>query len=388
MIEIQGQHAKAQILVNSWEDIDEETVKQLYNMCNHPAFNDSIRMMPDLHAGKGATIGFTMYLKDKIIPNIIGSDIACGMMAVRLPIKASELSLKDFDDFIINRIPMSTLNHPNSKIFKKYGFDENTELYKTMHKISEKINQKIDPVLNAGTLGGGNHFLEIDVTDNNEAWLIIHSGSRNIGYRVCEYHQKVAKNLKLSPTQSNLEYLLLDSAEGQDYIKDSQVCYFYSLHNKLIIASIIMCEFFKKEDWKWYWNKEDRMFLCVHNYIDLFSYLVRKGAISAKVDEKVIIPLSSSAGVIFAKGKGNSSWNYSAPHGAGRVMSRGKAKETISLEEYKESMQGIYCSSISNSTVDEAPQVYKDPQFILSMLDEVVYNIELLKPIYNIKGSE
>ena len=419
------------------DDIEQEAVNQINELLDQEAFKDSkIRIMPDVHAGKGCVIGFTGNLGDKVIPNIVGVDIGCGMLCVELG--NIDLDLERLDKIIREYVPSGFEVHDE----RKYKFLELQDLkcYREL-KDTKRLERSI------GTLGGGNHFIEIDIDENNNKYLVIHTGSRNLGKQVAEYYQELANQLcnynigeykekqqelikkykeqgKKQEIQSALMELKekyktdhkkipkdLAYLEGQyreDYLHDMKICQEFAKDNRLCIAKQILCNYFQLPYYEGYksvrlrkkamstcdWYTQDMIerdfwyFETIHNYISFEDNIVRKGAISAKKGEMVLIPMNMRDGCIIGVGKGNDDWNQSAPHGAGRIMSRMKAKETFNLDEYKESMKDIYTTSVNEDTIDEAPFVYKPMQEIIDNISDTVDIIKIIKPIYNFKASD
>ena len=390
------------------ENIEPEALDQIYTLVKQPAFKDcKVRIMPDVHAGKGCVIGFTADLGDKVIPNIVGVDIGCGMLTIMLG--DIDLDLARLDSIIRKYIPSGrnvyeTSAHRFDKLQRMY-------CYRALQDIS-RIERSI------GTLGGGNHFIEVDVDEEGNKYLIIHSGSRNLGKQVAEYYQNLAIETmqgkdKLREAQDKLivkykelgehnqiekaikelkrtfapnplcipkELCYLTGEYREQYLHDMKICQEYASLNRKIIQLTILenMGIFK------YYSE----FETVHNYIDHDTNIVRKGAISAKQDELLLIPINMRDGCIIGKGKGNEDWNQSAPHGAGRIMSRSKAKEVLSMDEYQETMKDIYSTSVSKSTIDEAPMAYKPMHEIIKNIKDTVDIIKIIKPIYNFKASE
>lgn len=374
-MEIQGKHNTAKIFTNN---IEQGALSQIYNMLNIPCFAESnIAVMPDVHMGKGSVVGFTMTFNNYINPNVIGVDIGCGIDAYNLG--AQEVDLALFDHFIRHHIPAGSSVHEK---LNKQLLKPNPELDTLIEKVAKSEQQRI--WLSIGTLGGGNHFIELDRDESGNVWLIIHSGSRNLGLQVCNYHRKKAKavikqDFKGAGAYHGMEYLSLENG-GEAYLQDMKVAQVYAAQNREIMASIIIEGFFAKKP------IECESISSIHNYLNFSDNIVRKGAISAHKDEKVIIPLNMRDGCIIGKGKGNPDWNYSAPHGAGRILSRSETKELLSLEEYRETMKGIYSSCISEDTLDESPMAYKDANEIQSLITETVVIEKIIKPIYNFKA--
>ena len=398
------------------ENIEQQAIEQINLLLEQEPFKDcKIRIMPDVHAGKGCVIGFTADLGNKVIPNIVGVDIGCGMLCVELG--NIELDLEKLDKIINEYIPAGR----NIREQKLIDFEKINDLYCLRElKETKKFNRAI------GTLGGGNHFIEIDIDENNNKYLVIHTGSRNLGKQVADYYQNLAielcsgkeemfkkkeeiiktykeqgrkseiqkalKELELEYKQNkpNLpnELCYLEGEYREKYLHDMKICQEYASENRFQIAKMILIYYF---DMTYiadmYPPIIHNSFETIHNYISFEDNIVRKGAISAKKGEKVLIPINMRDGSIIAIGKGNEDWNKSAPHGAGRIMSRHKAKETFKLEEFKESMKGIYSSSIVEDTIDEAPFVYKPMQEIIDNIQDTVEIQKIIKPIYNFKAK-
>jgi RNA-splicing ligase RtcB len=377
MLVYKGKYNVAKVYIDV---IDPETVSQIYSFLNHPAFaNTSIRIMPDTHAGKGSVIGFTMTLNNYVIPNIVGVDIGCGMLMYPIP----ETNLEKFDEFIKNNIPAGFATHANEKELKEYLKNSGYEYgIGKVIQVANRVEQT--PGLaerSLGTLGGGNHFIEIDHHEGQN-WLVIHTGSRNFGLKVCDYYQKKAKALMnemfIGDAYKNLEFLPLNNG-GTEYLNSMRVAQWYAERNRDMILRTILTKFFNIKSIA-------PAIECVHNYIGKDN-IIRKGAISAQEGERVIIPLNMRDGVIIGTGKGNKDWNYSAPHGAGRILSRKKAKEVIVLEDFQKSMDGIYTSCVNQDTLDESPMVYKDKELIISAIQDTVDIEFVMKPIYNFKAG-
>ena len=402
------------------KNIEEKAINQINELLKQETFkNSKVRIMPDVHAGKGCVIGFTGNLGEKVIPNIVGVDIGCGMLCVELG--NIDLDLEKLDKIIRQYVPSGMNVHDE----RKYKFLELQDLkcYREL-KDTKRLERSI------GTLGGGNHFIEIDIDEDNNKYLVIHTGSRNLGKQVAEYYQELANQLcnynigeykekqqeliktykeqgrkqeiqsalmKLKEKyktdhkkiQKDLAYL-----EGQyreDYLHDMKICQEFAILNRKTIANIILKNIMYYQDDEEplnCWDLKDDYFETIHNYISFEDNIVRKGAISTKKEEKVLIPMNMRDGCIIGIGKGNDDWNCSAPHGAGRIMSRMQAKETFNLDEYKESMKNIYTTSVNENTIDEAPFVYKSMQEIIDNIGDTVDIIKIIKPIYNFKANE
>ena len=350
------------------QDIEHVALNQIHALASHPVFmNEKIRIMPDVHAGVGSVIGFTSTFTDKIIPYTIGVDIGCGVIVAN--IGKTELNLSSVDRFIKENIPHGRNEHKEVKAF----FD----LSKL--KIYDALTNKKHIEKSLGTLGGGNHFIEIGVDSKNDKYLMIHTGSRNLGTQVAEYYQKLAINNCLKKDMNLTKDLCyLSGNYCQDYLHDMNICLKYASLNRLTILTLILEK---------YNLKPINVFETIHNYIDIEEKIIRKGAVSAQRNELLLIPLNMADGSIIGHGLGNIDWNCSAPHGAGRVLSRTKAKETLKLDEFYEKMGNIYSTTVSKKTIDEAPMAYKNSDLILKQIKETVKIIDIIKPIYNFKSE-
>ncbi len=387
--------------------VDDEAIEQIRRMCDYPMTEGAcIRIMPDVHSGKGCTIGTTMTIKDKVVPNVVGVDIGCGMYTVNLG-KADI----DFEkiDAAAHYIPSGRDVWSRSAAREKFDLTELT-CYRMLSD-TKRLGRSL------GTLGGGNHFIEIDVASDGTKYLVIHSGSRNLGKQVAEIYQRLAINLdrggeeyfekrdeiirtyKEQGRRQEIEGTL-KALKAEIYrtetIMPPDLCFLYGKFLDDYLHDIEICQDFAR-------RSRERMaeiildrnglvggeaFHTIHNYIDTKEMILRKGAIAAHKGEKVLIPINMRDGSILAVGKGNPDWNYSAPHGAGRIMSRSKAKKALSMDEYKETMKGIYTTSINTSTLDEAPMAYKSLDDIIDVIRESVDVIDVIKPIYNFKAAE
>jgi RNA-splicing ligase RtcB len=361
-------------------------------MVNHPALQgEPIVIMPDCHAGKGSVIGFTFKLNDYIIPNIVGVDIGCGMMSYKIGGKLLGRRLSEIDELIHKHIPagFSVNNYSNPRkvinvLAKKYlnRDDFSTKIEDVNFLLKGDLNRFLQGI---GSLGGGNHFIEIGIDENEDYWLTIHTGSRNFGKRVCEFYQAWAKDLLHSyfvDGYKDAEYIHKEDGGFDGYLAHMKVAQDYAHLNRLAILIRILGFVFES-------GMDSIPFECVHNYINFDDKIIRKGAISAYKDEDVIIPFNMEDGLIIGKGKGNKDWNYSAPHGAGRILSRSKAKEVLKLDDMKKGMEdaGIYTTCLNQNTLDESKGAYKDKEMILSMIKETVDVIHFVKPIYNFKAG-
>lgn len=389
------------------ENIEQEALNQIYTLIKQPAFEDcKVRIMPDVHAGVGCVIGFTADFGDKVIPNIVGVDIGCGMLIVELG--KIDIDFEQLDKTIRERVPSGKNVHDGRVV--RFNELQDLHCYREL-KNTKRLERSI------GTLGGGNHFIEIDTDIHNNKYLIIHSGSRNLGKQVAEYYQKFAIEImqgkdKLYEMQEKLiadykaqgkrkeiekaikelhrkfnpnpldipkELCYLTGKYKEQYLHDMQICQKFAVKNREEIARAILSEMELQSI---------SSFETIHNYIEFGSNMVRKGAISAKKNEMLLIPINMRDGCIVGIGKGNEDWNYSAPHGAGRIMSRSKAKEMVSLDEFRQSMEGIYTTSVNQSTIDESPMVYKTIDEIIENIKDTVEIVKIIKPIYNFKASE
>ena len=349
------------------DNVDPAIMSQLHEMRKSGLF-EHIRIMPDVHAGKDSVVGFTAKFKDRISPFTIGTDIGCGMYVVYLG--KVDIDLPRLDAVIKNYIPSG-----------KHVGDRSKELNKLLKQLDcyKELKHTDELQSSLGTLGGGNHFIEVDQDENGYKYLVIHTGSRNLGKQVAQVYQYLAlrrKKLKeLDPgTPDYLCYL--EDTHMFHYLFDCQLCNQFAKMNREAIAETII---------KMMKLNPEGAFDCPHNYIA--DSIIRKGAVAAYKGEGIIIPLNMRDGAIMGTGLSNEDWNYSAPHGAGRIMSRSEAKKNISLEDYKKSMEGIYSSSVSVSTIDESPFAYKPPQEIIDKIEPTVCIWRIIKPIYNFKSG-
>ena len=400
MLEIKG---KVNTAICYASVIEEEAIEQIRRMCDYEFTAGSrIRIMPDVHAGKGCTIGTTMTITDKAVPNIVGVDIGCGMYTVKLG--KTDIDFAKFDE-AAHFIPSGM----NVWEGRQEHFDlEQLRCYRDL-KDTKRLERSL------GTLGGGNHFIEIDESADGEKYLVIHSGSRNLGKQVAELYQKLAVDLskgkeeyfkkrdeiirtykekgKRKEIQAALKKIAWEQKESlipedlcflygsylEDYLHDVEVCQRFARRNREKMAEILL---------ERTGIAAGEAFHTIHNYIDTEEMILRKGAIAAHAGEKILIPINMRDGSVLAVGKGNAEWNYSAPHGAGRIMSRKAAKDKLSLEEYRETMKGIYTTSVNEATLDEAPMAYKSLDDIIDVIRDSVDIIDVMKPVYNFKASD
>ena len=407
MIEIQGKYAYAKIFTNL---ADADTLKQVYELLNQEALRGAtVRVMPDCHAGKGCVVGTTITIQDSVIPNLVGIDIGCGMLAVRLKDKA--VDLPGFDNLIREYIPSGGNVHDRPI---RPEFDLSRLCCYKKARLREALAQK-----SIGTLGGGNHFIEVGHDSANDLWLVVHSGSRHLGIEVCNYYQKQAlvdmrdryKADVIDPEQARIIHELKTAGRSneipdavkklvrkleawtpgipadlapctgslmEDYIHDMQVVQEFAKINRRTIADLALQ----------YVCDEVESFDTVHNYVDGRDRILRKGAIAAYEGQRVLIPINMRDGSLVCTGKSNPDWNFSAPHGAGRLFSRSGAKERFTLEEFAETMAkaGIYTTSIGESTLSECPMAYKPVEAIVGAIQDTVDVVDVIRPIYNFKA--
>lgn len=407
MIEIKGAYSTAKVFTDNAE---ESAISQIELLCNQPFVKDcKIRIMPDVHSGAGCVIGFTANLGEMIIPNIVGVDIGCGMLTVELG--NTEIDFEKLDNTIIEYVPSGKNTHEGRIV--RFPQLQDLHCYRSL-KDTKRLERSI------GTLGGGNHFIEVDVDEEKCKYLVIHTGSRNLGTQVAQLYQNMAYDIlcgkdKLFETQKKLiedyktqgrrseiqnaikelrrafkakttdipkELCYLTGEYRQQYLDDMRICQQFAVLNRETIANIILQKMFGKA------LSDFEHFQTIHNYIDLESNIVRKGAVSAKNGEKLLIPINMRDGSLICIGKGNEDWNCSAPHGAGRLMSRTTAFESLSLDEFQKQMQGIYSTSVTERTLDESPMAYKNKDEIVLNISPTAEIVKTIKPVYNFKASE
>lgn len=374
MFELNGKYTNAIIYASTIED---SCIEQVKRVIDAPIFKDAkVRIMPDCHTGKGSVIGFTstMPIGCEIIPNLIGVDQSCGMLTIKLKKSKNDRDYNKLDKVIRNHIPTGAggvrkTTHKNV-INNDYIIDGVTEACKMLNLEVDNQLKKI------GTLGGGNHFISIE-RGNDANYLIIHSGSRNLGLQLAEYYQRMAIEKNCYGDGILKELSFINGKDAEEYLRFAKLCDEYARLSRRTIADIILEEMD---------IDEVESFTTVHNYINQNDKIIRKGAVSCYKNEKILIPINMAYGSFIVIGKGNEDWNNSAPHGAGRVLSRTAAKDTLSMKDYKESMKGIHSDCISPKTIDESPMAYKDGEEIKELIKETGEIIEHLKPVYNFKS--
>ena len=400
MIELNGKYNSAKVFT---EVIEQDAIAQIIAFCSQPmSAGSKIRIMPDVHAGAGCTIGTTMTITDKVIPNLVGVDIGCGMETVRL--KEKHIELQKLDKLIYEKIPS--------------GFS----IREKPHRYCEKIDlaelfciEHIDPLRaekSIGTLGGGNHFIEADKGEDGSIYIVIHSGSRHLGVEVAKYYQNEAyrrlnkssdkeineliTRLKAEGKQKQIQSELkkLENTKTTDVPKHLAYCegelFEQYIHDMKIVQQFAMLnrQAMMDEIIKGMHVHAVEQFTTIHNYIDTETMILRKGAVSAQAGEKLLIPINMRDGSLICTGKGDPDWNCSAPHGAGRLMSRSQAKQSFTVSEYKKQMDGIYTTSVNAQTLDECPMAYKSMEDIVDNIGDTVEINEVIKPIYNFKAGE
>ena len=400
MLELQGKYNTAKIFTDI---VDEASISQVLLLLNQEFTSDSkIRLMPDIHAGSGCTIGTTMTITDKIVPNLVGVDIGCGMETVK--IKDKHIELQKLDKLIYEKIPSGfNIREKAHRYFKEINLEE---LY-CYKQIDSKRAEK-----SLGTLGGGNHFIEADKDDDGAIYLVVHSGSRHLGLEVANYYQEegykvlngsanndvnalieqlkaqgrkreiqksiaALKNTKRTNIPKQLAYVSGDLFK--QYIHDMKIIQRYAELNRQAMMDEIV------KGMKLHITEQ---FTTIHNYIDTEAMILRKGAVSARKNEKLLIPINMRDGSLICIGKGNDDWNQSAPHGAGRLMSRSAAKESFTVSEFKKQMDGIFTTSVSRSTLDECPMAYKGMGDIVNNIGDTAEITQIIKPIYNFKAGD
>lgn len=401
MIELKGKYNEAKVFTDV---IDEASISQIMLLLNQEFVSGSrIRLMPDVHAGAGCTIGTTMTVAECIVPNLVGVDIGCGMYTVR--IKEKHIELQKLDKLIYEKIPSGF--HIREKTHRYFEQIELEDLY-----CYKQINP-IQAEKSLGTLGGGNHFIEADQDDDGNIYIVVHSGSRHLGLEAADYYQEEGYRALNNSSKKDIDALIADlKAQGRQqeiqksiaarknarntnipkqlayvtgdlfrqYVHDMKIIQRYADLNRQAMMDEIIKGMKLHVDWQ---------FTTVHNYLDTEAMILRKGAVSARKDEKLLIPINMRDGSLICTGKGNDDWNQSAPHGAGRLMSRSAAKQSFTVSEFKKQMKGIYTTSVNKDTLDECPMAYKGIEDIINNIGDTVEIDRLIKPIYNFKsGSE
>ena len=400
MLEVSGKYNQAKIFTDV---VDQASIAQVIELCNQEFTAGSrIRLMPDVHAGAGCTVGTTMTITDRVVPNLVGVDIGCGMETARL--REDRLELQKLDKLIREKIPS--------------GF----AVRSAVHRYADQIDleelccfrhvQMLRAEKSIGTLGGGNHFIEVDRDEEGQLYVVIHSGSRRLGLEVAKYYQEEGYKVLNQTDQASLDRLIAEMrAAGRQkdiqkelkrrksqkltriprplayvagalfdqYIHDMKlVQHFARLNRQAMLDEIVKGMKLHVEE----------QFTTVHNYIDTDAMILRKGAVSAKAGERLLIPINMRDGSLLCVGKGNEDWNCSAPHGAGRLMSRGEAKQSFTVSEFKKQMEGIYSTSVGRSTLDECPMAYKGMADILDNIGPTAEVVKVIRPIYNFKAGE
>lgn len=400
MIELKGKYNMAKVFTDI---VDESAISQIINMLNQEFIKGSqVRIMPDCHAGAGCTIGVTMTITDKIVPNLVGVDVGCGMEAIQL--KERHIELQKLDKLIYAKIPSGF-----SIRDKVHRYLDQVDLSKLhcYHCINIDRAEK-----SLGTLGGGNHFIEANKDEDDNIYIVVHSGSRHLGLEVANFYQEagykalnsvskqdvdaLVASLKIEGRRKDIEKELkklkaeskssipkaLAYVQGKlfdEYIHDMKIVQQYAMLNRQAMMDEIV---------KGMGLHVVDQFTTIHNYIDTDNMILRKGAVSAQQGEKLLIPINMRDGSLICVGKGNPDWNYSAPHGAGRLLSRSKAKESLTVSQFKKEMQGIYTTSVNQSTLDESPMAYKSMEDIVNNIGDTVEIVKVIKPIYNFKAGE
>lgn len=399
MLELQGKYATAKVFTDV---VDEASISQVISLLNQPYVEGSrVRMMPDIHAGAGCTIGTTMTIKDKICPNLVGVDIGCGMETIR--IKESHIEPQKLDKLIRNDIPSGF-----SIRSKPHRFAANMDLFALHCEKKVDLNRAYNSI---GTLGGGNHFIEADKDDDGNIYIVVHSGSRHLGLEIANYYQAEAYKALTSYSAEEIEATITELKAGgrqkeiqktlasmkkkstsipkplayvegklfEHYIHDMKIAQQYADINRKAMMDVIV---------KGMGFHVMEQFTTIHNYIDVDNMILRKGSVSAQCGEKLLIPINMRDGSLICTGKGNEDWNFSAPHGAGRLMSRSAAKETFTVSEFKKQMEGIYTTSVNRGTLDECPMAYKGMDDIINNIEPTVSVDAVIKPIYNFKAGD
>jgi RNA-splicing ligase RtcB len=378
MITIDGKYCSADVYVAGYDKLDSASYGQIVQLLSVPCMKGSkIAIMPDVHAGVGCVVGYTQTVTDTIVPNLVGVDVACGMLVCKVS-QDYNFNYERLDKLIRLNIP-SGMNHRKTL----HKFAKNVDL---SGLIADTDRNKL--LYSVGSLGGGNHFIEVDVDEAGDHYIVIHSGSRYLGQVVCKFHQQRAidrylRNRKETGDEtqypSNLAWL--EGSDTDDYLNDMNLCADFSYWSR----KAMLQEILDGMDIKRRYIMEE--FTTLHNYVDVDNKIIRKGSISLQDGERAIIPMNMRDGSLIVTGKGNAAANFSGPHGAGRVLSRGDAKAKLSMEDFKAAMEGIYSTSVRTSTIDESPMAYKPVQAILDNIGDLCTVDTVIKPEYNFKAS-
>lgn len=371
MIELNGKYNTAKVFT---DNIDSSTIGQVVSLLNQPFIEGlRVRIMPDCHAGVGCVVGTTIALRNKVVPYLVGTDIGCGMLVIK--VKEKRIDLPAFDGAVKKALASSE----KASYVKSIPLTADVEGLQCYGKAKINLNKVYQSL---GTLGNGNHFIELDKDTDGNIYLVIHSGSRCLGKDVAEYYQNLAyRKIKESDCgYIPFEMSYLEGYDFDDYLHDMQIVQQFAADNRSEIARLIL---------KYSKLSEVERFETVHNYIDVEEKILRKGSVSAKEGELLIIPINMRDGSLICEGKGNIDWNYSAPHGAGRLMSRGDAKRSFTVSEYKKTMKeaGVYTTSVGAGTLDECPMAYKSIESIVDNIEDTVEITKIITPIYNYKSS-
>lgn len=400
MLEVSGKYNQAKIFTDV---VDQASIGQVIALCNQEFTAGSrIRLMPDIHAGAGCTIGTTMTITDKVVPNLVGVDIGCGMETVR--VREDHMELQKLDKLIYERIPSGfAIREKPHRFLERVDLDE---LCCAKHVDLLRAEKSL------GTLGGGNHFIEVDRDDGGQLYVIVHSGSRRLGLEVAHYYQEQGYKVLNRTDDASIAQLIADmKAEGRQkeiqkelkrlknqkqtsipyplayvsgdlfaqYIHDMKIVQRYAMLNRKAMMDEIL---------KGMKLHAEEQFTTIHNYIDTDAMILRKGSVSAQAGEKLLIPINMRDGSLLCVGKGNEDWNFSAPHGAGRLMSRAQAKQSFTVSEFKKQMADVYTTSVSKSTLDECPMAYKGMEDILKNIGPTAEVEKIIRPIYNFKAGD
>ena len=371
MLELRGKYGEAKVFTDV---VDQESISQVISLLNQPyAAGSRIRMMPDIHAGAGCTIGTTMTITDKICPNLVGVDIGCGMETIRL--REKHIEVQKLDKLIRQEIPSGfAIRSKPHRFLKEIDLEElRCAKYVDMLRAEKSI----------GTLGGGNHFIEANKDDEGNLYIVVHSGSRHLGLQIANFYQNAAYKALQEASNGHAgipKPLAYVEGELMDaYLHDMKLAQEYAALNRRAMIDVIV---------KGMGIHVEEQFSTIHNYIDTEHGILRKGAVSAQAGEKLLIPINMRDGSLICVGKGNEDWNCSAPHGAGRLLSRSAAKETFTVSEYKKQMEGIYTTSVGRSTLDECPMAYKRMEDIVNNIGPTAEILSVIRPIYNFKAGE